>query len=93
MESTSTIQPPRTIREVWESLPEGTRAEIIENQLIMSPPPLDKHQEILIEIIHALLNFVKGSGTLTTEVADFIASVNNFSNSFCREVSTSSKNN
>ena len=43
--------------------------------------------------LRPFLNFVKGSGTLTTEVADFIASVNNFSNSFCLEVSTSSKNN
>lgn len=68
MESIATIQPPRTIREVWESLPEGTRAQIIENQLIMSAAPLDRHQETFIDIIHPLLNYVKkiSLGTIRT---------------------------
>src|SRR5690625_7914130 len=39
MESVSVQQPPRTIREVFESLPEGTLAQLIENQLVMSPAP------------------------------------------------------
>ena len=59
MESTTTIQPPRTILEVWKSLPEGTRAQIIENHLIMSPPPMDIHQEILNEINFSIFSFLK----------------------------------
>ena len=43
-------RPPRTILEVWESLPEGTLCELINNQLIMSPSPQNIHQVILNEI-------------------------------------------
>jgi Uma2 family endonuclease len=39
--------PPRTILEVWESLPEGTLCQVINNTLVMSPAPLDNHQKIL----------------------------------------------
>lgn len=44
------IQPPKTMREVWESLPEGTLCQLINNKLIMSPSPLDIHQVVLNEI-------------------------------------------
>ncbi|MBY5956745.1 Uma2 family endonuclease [Membranicola marinus] len=50
MTSTTVSQPLRTIREVWESLPEGTRAQIIENQLTMSPPLSNIHQKTLNRI-------------------------------------------
>src|SRR5699024_3115386 len=59
MESIFVQQPPRTIREVFESLPEGTLAQLIENQLIMSPSPSDRHQEILNEINVILFNYLK----------------------------------
>lgn len=59
MSSTTIIQPPRTIREVWESLPEGTRAQIIEKHLIMSPPPSDSHQKLLIDLILQIGNYLK----------------------------------
>ncbi len=53
MESTL-IHPPKTIREVWESLPEGTLCQLINDKLVMSPAPIDIHQilvgEIYIEI-------------------------------------------
>jgi len=42
--------PPRTILEVFESLPEGTLCQIINNQLVMSPAPSLKHQQILKKI-------------------------------------------
>ncbi len=42
--------PPKTIREVWENLPEGTLCQVINNNLVMSPSPLDIHQIILNEI-------------------------------------------
>ena len=44
------IHPPKTILEVWESLPEGTLCQLINNKLIMSPAPLDIHQVVLNEI-------------------------------------------
>ena len=35
--------PPRTMMEVYEMLPEGTLAELIDNQLYMSPAPDTSH--------------------------------------------------
>ncbi|MCA4897953.1 MAG: Uma2 family endonuclease [Bacteroidota bacterium] len=35
--------PPRTMMEVYEMLPEGTLAELIDNQLFMSPAPNTSH--------------------------------------------------
>ncbi len=35
--------PPRTIMEVFEMLPEGTLAELIDNQIYMSPAPNTNH--------------------------------------------------
>jgi Uma2 family endonuclease len=42
--------PPRTIMEVYKSLPEGTLAELIDNVIYMSPSPISKHQVILNKI-------------------------------------------
>jgi Uma2 family endonuclease len=47
---TTTLHPPRTIYEVWENLPEGTSCQLINNNLVKSPAPLDVHQFILNEI-------------------------------------------
>lgn len=44
------IQPPRTILEVWESLPESTLCELINDKIVMRPSPFDVHQKILVEI-------------------------------------------
>ncbi len=49
--------PPRTIMEVYQMLPEGTLAEIINNQIFMSPSPLLKHQKVLNKINNRLYNF------------------------------------
>lgn len=43
-------RPPKSMLEVWESLPEGTLCQLINNKLIMSPAPIDIHQVILGEI-------------------------------------------
>ncbi|HEY5463493.1 MAG TPA: Uma2 family endonuclease [Hanamia sp.] len=52
------IHPPKSMLEVWESLPEGTLCQLINNKLIMSPAPLVIHQivigEIYLEIGHYL---------------------------------------
>ncbi|MBS1669482.1 MAG: Uma2 family endonuclease [Bacteroidetes bacterium] len=41
------ITPPRTAMEVFEMLPEGTLAEVINNKLYMSPAPNFEHQDLL----------------------------------------------
>lgn len=53
------IQPPKTILEVWESLPEGTLCQLINNNLIMSPAPSILHQEILNEINVGIAIFLR----------------------------------
>lgn len=50
--------PPRTIMEVFESLPEGTLAEVINNQLIMTPSPDFWHQDIVTEVASQLRLYV-----------------------------------
>lgn len=49
---------PRTILEVFESLPEGTRCELISKQIVMSPSPTFGHQNIALTIATQLKNFV-----------------------------------
>lgn len=48
------IYPPKSMLEVWKSLPEGTLCQLINNKLIMSPAPQNLHQvvtgEIFVEI-------------------------------------------
>ena len=53
------VKPPRTLLEVFEGLPEGTAAQLINNQLIMSPAPTPAHQLVLGEIHAPLHQFVK----------------------------------
>ena len=55
----TSIYPPKTIYEVWQSLPEGTFCQLINNNLIMSPAPLDIHQVILNEINIELSIFLR----------------------------------
>lgn len=43
-------------------LPEGTQAEIIDNQIYMSPSPVFNHQEVLLEIASQLKLLFKGTG-------------------------------
>jgi len=59
MESEVMIQPPRTMLEVFKSLPEGTLIQLIENNLVMSPSPKDLHQEVLGELFLQLLTFTR----------------------------------
>jgi Uma2 family endonuclease len=48
--------------EVYQSLPEGTLAEVINNQIFMSPSPLSKHQKILNRINNRLYNYFEATG-------------------------------
>ncbi len=64
--------PPRTMMEVFKSLPEGTLAELIDNVLYMSPSPIYRHQKVLLDIafqIRQILNS-KQSGNLAVAPFD-----------------------
>jgi len=67
----TTIQPPRTMMEVFDSLPEGTLIQLIENNLVMSPAPTDRHQWIVIEIGAELRNFIKATKKGTVRVSPY----------------------
>ena len=51
--------PPKTMLEVWETLPEGTLCQLINNNLVMSPSPLDIHQVVLNDINIEISIFVQ----------------------------------
>ncbi len=53
------IHPPRTMLEVFKSLPEGTNIQLIENNLVMSPAPIPLHQWIIGEIFGELRSFFR----------------------------------
>jgi Uma2 family endonuclease len=53
---------PRSAVDIYRMLPEGTRCEVIFNELIMSPAPTPQHQ-LLLSDLHALLYmYLKGAG-------------------------------
>jgi Uma2 family endonuclease len=63
--------PPRTMMEVFENLPEGTLAQLINNQIYMSPAPKTIHQIVLAEIFSSLFNYVKEQNMGRTLVSPF----------------------
>ena len=65
------IKPPRTILEVFQNLPEGTLAQLINNQIIMSPAPTDAHQKVLDKIYRRLGDFVEENKLGETRVAPY----------------------
>lgn len=58
METTMVKSPPRTLMDVFKSLPEGTLVQLIENNLVMTPAPLFRHQNIQSEIIKSFFLFL-----------------------------------
>lgn len=64
------IHPPRTMMEVFDILPEGTLAELIDNRLYMSPSPIFNHQDVLAEIAVHLRNFLKNKGIVVISPFD-----------------------
>ncbi len=50
--------PPRTIMEVYEMLPEGTLAELINGQIYLSPAPSNKHQRVLKAFLKSMDDFI-----------------------------------
>src|SRR5690606_13321895 len=59
MKSLISTRPPRTIRQVYDALPEGTLGQLIENQLVMSPSPTDNHQKVLNRINFLIFKFLE----------------------------------
>lgn len=57
--SVDVMTPPRTMLEVYYSLPEGTRVQLIKNKLIMSPSPYTNHQRILLKLANQLTNYIE----------------------------------
>lgn len=53
------LHPPRTMYQVWESLPEGTLCQLVNNNLVMSPAPVNAHQVVLNKINYQLLRFLE----------------------------------
>jgi Uma2 family endonuclease len=71
--------PPRTMMEVFKQLPEGTLAELIDNQIFMSPSPVFDHQDVLMEIaIKLRAELQKINGTVIVAPFDiFLDDVSN----------------
>lgn len=55
------ISPPRTIMEVFKTLPEGTLAELINGQIYMSPAPSNRHQRILKALLKIVDDYVEAN--------------------------------
>ncbi len=60
-EANVTVLPGKTIED-WRALPEGTRAELINGTLIMSPAPRVIHQVVVARLFDAMSRFVEGHG-------------------------------
>ncbi|MBD0289431.1 MAG: Uma2 family endonuclease [Flavisolibacter sp.] len=54
-----TQTPPRTLMEVYKMLPEGTRAELIDNVLYMPPSPTSNHQSASMDLGSSIHLFLK----------------------------------
>ncbi len=65
------LHPPKTMLEVWETLPEGTLCQLINNKLIMSPSPIDVHQVVLLEIAFNFKLFLNNSNPGEIRIAPY----------------------
>jgi len=65
------IHPPKSMLEVWESLPEGTLCQLINNQLVMSPAPQNLHQVVLNEINIEISIFLRKNKIGEVRIAPF----------------------
>jgi hypothetical protein len=65
------LRPPRTVYEVWESLPEGTLCQLVNNNLVMSPSPVNAHQVVLNKINFQILCFLEVSKVGELRIAPF----------------------
>lgn len=63
---------PATAVDIYRMLPEGTRCEVVFNELTMSPSPSREHQALLIKLTAMLFQFLTDNpaGTLMTAPFD-----------------------
>ena len=54
----SMLHPPRTALELFKILPEGTRCQLIDDHIIMSPSPIWKHQDIVRIVLTTISNYL-----------------------------------
>lgn len=52
------IHPPRTAMDIFKMMPEGTLAEVIENQFHMSPAPNPFHQRLSVRLSSVIFSHV-----------------------------------
>ncbi len=57
--------------EVFENLPEGTPAQLINNQLVMSPAPSDTHQKVLMDISNRIYNYLEKNPVGVLRIAPY----------------------
>jgi len=71
--------PPKTLMEVYRMLPEGTRAEVIDGLLYMSPAPTLDHQALISELLAQIHTHVKTSkmGKVFTSPIDVFLNTEN----------------
>jgi Uma2 family endonuclease len=86
-------RPPRTMMELYEMLPEGTLAELIDNQIYMSPTPLFKHQKTIQSIFKELDKIVEEKGKGSIIVAPFDIKLDKTQNSVQPDIIVILKNN
>ena len=55
----SMLHPPRTALELFKVLPEGTRCQLIDDHIIMSPSPVWKHQDVVKDILFQIESFLR----------------------------------
>jgi Uma2 family endonuclease len=53
------LNKPKTILDVWNSLPEGTLCQIVNDKLVMSPAPKISHQSVLGKIYFEISKFLE----------------------------------
>lgn len=53
--------PPKTTMEVFKMLPEGTRCELIEGVIYLSPAPTSTHQSLIVTLTGLFFNFVNST--------------------------------
>lgn len=73
------LHPPKTLMEVYRMLPEGTRAELINNQLFMSPAPTTIHQKVIVTLTGQFYNYIneyKNGEVLVSPVDVFLDAKN-----------------
>jgi Uma2 family endonuclease len=54
----SMLHPPGTALELFKILPEGTRCQLIDDHIIVSPSPVWKHQDVVKDILFQIESFL-----------------------------------